>query len=244
MLIGKLRRGAGKGVTGKDRYRLGRYSFTHDPGGQQRQSAAAQQAYSTYVLSQERWDNYRREADHLVVPIREMALAADKAAVDLAQSALKTSVLINVGGFVAIQAAVPLFKLEPASIQWPLISTGFWFGGGLVAAWISHGFGFLALAHAADRATFDAEATRYLLLEEHFPDDKRVAGWRSGRTKLEKQVRWRRLMFLTMRGIAILLFWASVVLFFVGARRGVCTIVAALPPPIEARPVICRSVLH
>jgi hypothetical protein len=105
-------------VTGKDRYRLGRYSFIHDPGGQQRQRAAAQQAYSTYVLSQERWDNYRREADHLVVPIREMALAADKAAVDLAQSALKTSVLINVGGFIAIQAAVPLSPSAIAFSVW------------------------------------------------------------------------------------------------------------------------------
>ena len=54
------------------------------------------------------------------------------------------SVLIDVGGFVAIQAAVPLFKLDAAAIQWPLLSTGLWFAAGLSVSWIAYGIAFQA----------------------------------------------------------------------------------------------------
>jgi hypothetical protein len=104
-------------MSSKDRYALGGHTFIYTPGGLQQ---GTRRSYDTSGMR----EHYRREFEHLVTPKRELALAENKAAIDLAQSALKTSVLINVGGFVAIQAAVPLFKLDAAAIQWPLLSTG------------------------------------------------------------------------------------------------------------------------
>jgi hypothetical protein len=109
-------------MSSKDRYALGDHAFIYTPGDQPQQQATRR----AYDMSGMR-EHYRREFEHLVTPKREWALAKHKAAIDLAQSALKTSVLINVGGFVAIQAAVPLFTLDAAVIQWPLLSTGIWF---------------------------------------------------------------------------------------------------------------------
>jgi hypothetical protein len=147
-------------MSSKDRYALGGHSFTHTSGGQPQQQAM-RQSLDAYRVSQEHRDNYRREVEHLVTPLREWALASNNAAIDLAQSALKTSVLINLGGFVAIQAAVPLFKLDAAAIQWPLLHTGIWFAASLTVAWIAHGVGFHALALGADRANSDADAIAY-----------------------------------------------------------------------------------
>jgi len=219
-------------MSGKDRYALGGHSFTYPSGGKPQQQVVLQLS-DAYRMSQEHRDNYRREVEHLVGPKREWALAGNNGAVDLAQSALKTSILINVGGFIAIQAAVPLFKLDAGAIQWPLLRTGVWFAAGLAIAWVAHGVGFHALAHGSDQAALNADALTYTLVRQYFPDDPKAPTWAADQLKAEKKARRLRRRFVVLRAIAIVMFWASVALFFVGARAGVCTVVGALPPPVH-----------
>jgi hypothetical protein len=212
-------------MSSKDRYALGGHAFIYTPGGLQQ---GTRRSYDTSGMR----EHYRREFEHLVTPKREWALAENKAAIDLAQSALKTSVLINVGGFVAIQAAVPLFKLDAAAIQWPLLSTGNWFAAGLTVAWIAHGIAFHALALGSDQANAEADAITFTLMEQFNPDQ--APTWAADQLKAVKKTRRLKRGFAILRMFGILLFWASAGLFFGGARDGVCTIIGALPPPPQS----------
>jgi hypothetical protein len=225
-------------MSGEDRYALGGHAFIYTPGGEPQQQAT-RRSYDTYGMR----ENYRREVEHLITPKREWALAENKAAIDLAQSALKTSVLINVGGFVAIQAAVPLFKLDAAAIQWPLLSTGIWFAAGLTVAWIAHGIAFHALALGSSQANSEADAITFMLLGQFNPD--KAPAWAADQIKVAKKARRLKRRFAILCMIGILLFWASALLFFGGAGDGVCTIIGALPPPPQSAgagmfAVICK----
>jgi hypothetical protein len=89
----------------------------------------------------------------------------------------------------------------------------------------------------------EADAINLTLLGYFNPDIASTEG--ADRIKAVKKARRLKWGFVILYMIGILLFCASAVLFFGGARDGVCTIIGALPPPPQSAgagmfAVICK----
>ena len=227
----------------EDNYKSGMLRLTLPLGGASFSSITQQDRVEQIRLYHEARESFRREAEHQIGPMHERALSSDKSAIDLALSSIKTSILANAGGIVAIQAAVPLFQLDRPSVQWSLIGTAVWFGGGLFCAWLASSFGFHALALRTNAFEYDANGTLANLLQQYHPNDPQVDRWTAQESELRNKAQrlWR--FFWMVRYVAITSLWVSVVLFLVGAAKGACTVTGALlkaSPPNSGVAALCK----
>jgi hypothetical protein len=120
-------------------------------------------------LRSEQREEFRREVERHVEPSIKAAHETDKSAIELGQSLLKTSTLLNGGALVAIPAVVTLFGINVQAITLNLLIAGGIFALGLVFSWLSGSAGFFALSNRADRDYRTAEATRQNLLRFYYP---------------------------------------------------------------------------
>jgi hypothetical protein len=114
-------------------------------------------------------EEFRREVERHVEPNIKAAHETDKSAIELGQSLLRTSTLLNGGALVAIPAVVTLFGIDVKAITLNLLIAGGIFALGLVFSWLSGYSGFFALSNRADRDYATAEATRQNLLLFYYP---------------------------------------------------------------------------
>jgi hypothetical protein len=155
-------------------------------------------------LRNEQREEFRREIERHVEPYIEAAHKSDQSAIELGQSTLKTSTLLNGGALVAIPAVVTLFGIETKSIITNLLIAGGLFALGLIFCWLSGCGGFFAMAHRADRDYSSAEVIRQsIYMAYHQTTDEEKAQYSSRIATENKEVTRHNKGFVRSRTLAI-----------------------------------------
>jgi hypothetical protein len=128
--------------------------------------------YSEMIKQQhEHREELRRDIETHVEPDMRAAHDADKSAIELGQSILKTGTLLNGGAIVAIPAVVTLFGIDAKAIMTNLLIAGGLFALGLISSWLAGCWGFFTLARRSDRDYARGEATKQGLYHGYYPSD-------------------------------------------------------------------------
>jgi hypothetical protein len=161
---------------------------------------------------------YREERESELKTDLEAAKVAEESAVAMAQMVIKSGLILNGGGIIAIPAVATLFNLAADKLLQQLILTGGLFIGGLFTACAASVFGFFALAHKSELSYSNAVQTARTVQGKYFPAQaKEMAVQAEAAGKRGKRL---RVMFLAERYVAIVLCLISVALFVAGASVG------------------------
>jgi hypothetical protein len=184
-------------------------------------------------LRNEQREEFRREVERHVHPYIDAARETDKSAIELGQSVLRTSTLLNGGALVAVPAVVTLFGIDAKAITPNLLIAGGIFALGLVFCWLSSYAGFFALAHRADRDFALGEATRHNLNLFYYysNDETRKAETTAEIESQNKQVARHHLGFVRYRLVAIIFFILSLEAFVSGNFLGGWSVLRAPVKP-------------
>jgi hypothetical protein len=174
-------------------------------------------------------EEYRREIERHVQPLLEAARETDKGAVELGQSILRTSTLLNGGALVAIPAVVALFGVDATAIVGPLLIAGGLFAGGLMFSWVSGFAGFFALSNRADRDYASGELTKNNTYLSYYPpqDESQSAQIKSEISTRTDQVTHHHRWFVRTRFAAIVFSFLSLAAFIGGNILGGWAIIHA-----------------
>jgi hypothetical protein len=150
-------------------------------------------------------EGLRRDLELHVKPLAHQALDADKAAIELGQSILKTRTFLNGGALVAIPAVVTLFGIDAKAVMRNLLVAAGVFVLGLLFSWLSGIFGFFTLSRRADRDFDMAEVTKATIYKMYYPDEPQTL--RIDQVSRRANRRHRALVFY--RTLAVLLSFLS-----------------------------------
>jgi hypothetical protein len=159
----------------------------------------------------------------------DLASDADKAAIELGQSILKTGTLLNGGALVAIPAVVALFGIDAKAVARNLLIAAGLFVLGLLFSWLSGIGGFFALSRRADRDYQNAEATKVTLYKDYYPDETKKAQQTGQIEDLSRLIKRHHRAFVVYRIFTILFSFMSLAAFVAGAVLGGLTILHAPP---------------
>jgi hypothetical protein len=179
---------------------------------------------------------YREERESEMAADLEAAKIGESSAVALAQMVIKSGLMLNGGGMIAIPAIVALFNLDAEKLFHQLFLTGGLFVGGLCSASIAGICAFFALAHKADTFYSSAVRTAHALQAKYFPAQAQEMAQQA--EVVHRRAARLRVWWLTERYLAILLCLASVALFIGGAWVGGNAILKA---PHKAPPMVSLS---
>jgi MFS family permease len=162
---------------------------------------------------------YREERESEMAALLESHQAAEKAAVDFAQTVIRSGFVVNAGAIIAIPAIIALFNLDAEAIRGRLLVTGIFFAAGICAAWLAGIFAFFTLAHKSDHFNELAVQTARYLQGKYFPPQ--ASELMKQASNAEKRARRLLRLWRIARYIAIVLSLTSVALFLCGSWFGV-----------------------
>ncbi len=181
-------------------------------------------------------ESFRRDLEGEVDPHLATAVTSERAAFDLAQASIRTSILLNGGAFIAIPTIVTLFGLDVLAVKFSLIGTTVLFAGGLLTAWLAAVFGLFALSARAASKEVLASAMRSRVTREHYPHHERAVTWASEERVYIEASEQKERQFTLRRKSAVVSCGLSGFLFVSGAVWGGYTIITAPPksvPPLN-----------
>lgn len=143
---------------------------------------------------------------------RKILELSELASINLAQGALRTIVLLNGGGLVAIPPLVNLLGLNIRLYFWWAFATGICFVVGLMCGWAATFAGYLSLARRAQAAKLYLDAARATVVEkyhanrtEFLPTPASTEAQGEGRAKLRAFHRYR-ILALVLCGVSFVMF--------------------------------------
>jgi hypothetical protein len=171
-------------------------------------------------------EEYRRELERHVEPIKTAARETDKSALELAQSGIKTMTLLNGSALIAIPAVVTLFGVDAKAVIQRLFIAGGFYVFGMITAVLSSVLGALALSHRSDRDYNLGEATRHNIHKFFYPKD-------NTENDFPAEAEQHNAKFVTYRRVAISAFALSLVGFICGSGIGALTILSSPLRPVN-----------
>ena len=182
-------------------------------------------------------EELRRDIETYAEPDIRAAHDADKSAIELGQSILKTGTLLNGGAIVAIPAVVTLFGLDAKFIMTNLLIAAGLFTLGLISSWLSGCLGFFTLAHRSDRDYARGDAMKKNLYRGYYPsdDDAQKANQEAYIKKLNMTITRHHTTFVRCRRFTIVFSFLSLAAFVAGNVVGGWSILHA---PIKPATVV------
>jgi hypothetical protein len=144
---------------------------------------------------------YREERESEMSALLDSHQAAEKAAVDFAQTVIRSGFVVNAGAIIAIPAILALFNLDADALRGRLLVTGIFFASGIGAAWLAGIFAFFTLAHKSDHFHTLAVQTARFLQGKYFPPQANEM-FKQARDA-EKRARRLRFFWITERYIML-----------------------------------------
>jgi hypothetical protein len=183
--------------------------------------------FDLYKRQLEHREGLRRDIELHVEPLIHQATDADKAAIELGQSILKTGTLLNGGALVAIPAVIALFGIDAKAVTPNLLIAAGLFVIGLLLSWLSGIGGFFTLSRRSDRDYQHAEATKATLYRDCYPDKTKRAKQTDQIEQQSRLVKRHHRAFVIYRIFTILFSFLSLAAFVAGTVFGGLTILHA-----------------
>lgn len=185
---------------------------------------------------------HREERESELRSLIEDTREFNRSASEFAQSAIKTSFLLNGGGIVAIPAIIALFKIETANLSTRLAITFGFFVLGLIASWWTSFFAYFSSVNAALSSSLMATKVARNLDARFFPESSReMTAQAQAAADLSKR---SRIKSETFRWIAVGFCATSLVTFIIAVLLGSVTIIYAPRTPVPAAyPTIYRAMV-